>query len=362
MKLIDTLFEGPLDVIGDIHGEIDGLRQLIHKLGYDTDGAHPDNRRLIFVGDLVDRGPDSPAVVDLVMRLVAAGNAQSVLGNHELNLLRGAPKKDNAWFMDPSSESAHPVKRASPAQRAKILAFLTTLPLALEREDLRIVHACWHADSIAKLRQHETEPSSVIDLYRQYDSALDAHWHEPAVTEQLRAESAPHGEKLADADWATPILLPTHAAFDADQQMSNPVRVVTSGMEAPTERPFWASGKWRMVERSKWWEDYDDATPVIVGHYWRRFHESQAMVGEKGGLDLFDGVAPHHWMGKRANVYCVDFSVGGRPAERVNAATPPFLCQLSALRVPEWEVIHDDRAEAWLIGAPGGNPQFHGSR
>jgi hypothetical protein len=75
-SLVQPLFEGPVDVVDDIHGEIDALRSLMHHLGYADDGTHPKNRRLVFVGDLTDRGPDSPAVFDLVKRLVDSGRAQ----------------------------------------------------------------------------------------------------------------------------------------------------------------------------------------------------------------------------------------------------------------------------------------------
>ena len=68
-SLIQPLFDGPLDIIGDVHGEIDPLRSLLRHLGYDDGGLHPDGRRLVFVGDLTDRGPDSPAVVNLIQRL-----------------------------------------------------------------------------------------------------------------------------------------------------------------------------------------------------------------------------------------------------------------------------------------------------
>ena len=94
---IRALFEGPIDIVGDIHGEIDALRDLLGQLGYDTTGQHPDGRRLVFIGDLTDRGPDSPAVFELVSGLVARGLAQCVLGNHELNLLRQARKEGNGW-------------------------------------------------------------------------------------------------------------------------------------------------------------------------------------------------------------------------------------------------------------------------
>jgi hypothetical protein len=96
--LVRQLFAGPIDVVGDVHGELGALRRLLGRLGYARDGAHPEGRRLAFVGDLVDRGPDTPGVLALVRRLVEAGRAQCVLGNHEFNVLRGVRKPDNSWF------------------------------------------------------------------------------------------------------------------------------------------------------------------------------------------------------------------------------------------------------------------------
>ena len=83
--LIAPLRDGPVDVVGDVHGEIDALNALLAQLGYDERGAHPQGRHLVFIGDLCDRGPDSPAVLERVMDLVQRGAAQGVLGNHELN-------------------------------------------------------------------------------------------------------------------------------------------------------------------------------------------------------------------------------------------------------------------------------------
>jgi protein phosphatase len=89
---------GPFDVIGDVHGCREELELLLGgELGYilDRDDAgrpvnahHPDGRRAIFLGDLVDRGPDTPGVLRLVMGMVAASTALCVTGNHEAKLLR----------------------------------------------------------------------------------------------------------------------------------------------------------------------------------------------------------------------------------------------------------------------------------
>ena len=88
---------GPFDVIGDVHGCRTELTELLTALGYAVtadDAVHPDGRRALFLGDLVDRGPDSPGVLRLVMGMVAAGHALAVPGNHENKLvraLRGSP-------------------------------------------------------------------------------------------------------------------------------------------------------------------------------------------------------------------------------------------------------------------------------
>ncbi|MER5665187.1 polynucleotide kinase-phosphatase [Streptomyces mirabilis] len=82
-----THLTGPFDIIGDIHGCASELETLLGKLGY-VDGAHPEGRTAVFVGDLVDRGPDTPAVLRRVMSMVAAGDALCVPGNHENKLGR----------------------------------------------------------------------------------------------------------------------------------------------------------------------------------------------------------------------------------------------------------------------------------
>lgn len=94
---------GPFDVIGDVHGCRAELESLLTRLGYlltrddagrPVDAAHPDGRTAVFVGDLVDRGPDTPGVLRLVMGMVAAGTALCVAGNHEHKLVRALAGRD----------------------------------------------------------------------------------------------------------------------------------------------------------------------------------------------------------------------------------------------------------------------------
>jgi protein phosphatase len=92
---------GPFDIIGDIHGCFDETIALLCKLGYNVrndeatpTARHPDGRQAFFVGDLVDRGPKSPAVLRLVMTMVRQGCALCVPGNHDIKLMRKLEGKD----------------------------------------------------------------------------------------------------------------------------------------------------------------------------------------------------------------------------------------------------------------------------
>ena len=89
---------GPFDIIGDVHGCYDELRALLENLGYapgpPSAWSHPEGRRAIFLGDLVDRGPRVPDCLRLVMDMVAARTALCVPGNHEMKLLKKLDGKD----------------------------------------------------------------------------------------------------------------------------------------------------------------------------------------------------------------------------------------------------------------------------
>lgn len=89
---------GPFDIIGDVHGCHDELRDLLANLGWEVkeDAAapygvtafHPEGRKLVFLGDLVDRGPQAVAVLKLAMSMTAEGSAMCVPGNHDMKLLK----------------------------------------------------------------------------------------------------------------------------------------------------------------------------------------------------------------------------------------------------------------------------------
>lgn len=351
MGLIQPLPDGPLDIVGDIHGEYDALCTLLAHLGYDRDGRHPQGRTLVFVGDLCDRGPDSPAVFAGVQRLIEAERAVAVLGNHEVNLLRQDPKDGAGWFFDERVDRDQskyaPFSRPSESERQRIVDFVATLPLALERPDLRIVHAAWVQHHIDAVRDVPIKAlRSTYDAWEQMASEKKRHTD---LGQRMQAE-------LQDWPWGLesqerrPPFLHARAEHEANKQMLNPLKVLTAGVERTGKQPFFAGGKWRFSDRVAWWDEYDQAIPVVVGHYWRRLHPiNRASVG-KEDPDLFADTSPLHWHGKHHNVFCVDFSVGGRWTARKAGDDLGRDFKLAALRWPEKVLMFDDGSRQDTVG------------
>lgn len=350
MSLIQPLPDGGVDIIGDIHGEIDALQALLRHLGYDEEGNHRQDRRLVFVGDLCDRGPDSPGVIRRVKDLVEAGRAHMVLGNHEMNLLRDDAKDGSGWYFPERAKRDEaryaPYERAEGPAREEIRAFLAGLPIGLERPDLRVVHAAWTADAAARIR---TVPlGGATEQFKRWHDESDAKVESSGLLKRYLEETEAFKTRLEDAGAEVPFLEDT-ADYDVASQMNNPLKVVTSGVERRASKPFFSSNKWRFAERVRWWDEYQDETPVVIGHYWRSRQPIDRNSIGKGGPDLFEGVGPHAWHGARKNVFCVDFSVGKRYSERKSSPRGKSDFHLAALRWPERTIRFDTGEEESTI-------------
>jgi hypothetical protein len=164
------------DVIGDIHGHAGKLAALLRTLGYrERAGAwrHPDpGRAAIFVGDFIDRGPGQLATIAIVRGMLDAGTAQAVMGNHEFNAVawhtpdrhaagghlrkrNGRNQAQHAAFL---GEAAH-----DPALHQELVDWFLALPVWLDLPGLRVVHACWSPDHVARL-QPLLRPGNRLDL------------------------------------------------------------------------------------------------------------------------------------------------------------------------------------------------------
>lgn len=306
---IRPLPPGPVDIVGDVHGWLEPLERLLARLGYGPQGEHPAGRRLVFLGDVVDRGPASLAVLERVRELVDSGRALLVLGNHELNLLvHREPRRGhgNAWFF-----------ALPPSRQEELRAWIEAQPLALERPDLRVVHACWDPGAVARLAAGPSRP-------------LRPFWEELRQGLRRRAETEEDPVRR-----------------DLLRQNEDPVKVLTSGLEVPAPEPYEAGGRLRRTARDPWWERYREGPAVVFGHYWRSL--SGEPVHAAGFRYLFAGIPALAPLGPGGRAWCIDYSMGA--GLRRGAG-------LAALRWPEGELVVEEAppAPGWPQAAPSSPP------
>ena len=138
---------GPFDIIGDVHGCFDELHALLTDLGYtitatngDIHAQHPEGRKAVFLGDLVDRGPKVPEVLKLVMSMTGAGTALAVPGNHDSKLMRKLRGRD-VQITHGLAESLKQLEDEPPEFKEKVADFIDSLVSHYVLDDGRLVVA-----------------------------------------------------------------------------------------------------------------------------------------------------------------------------------------------------------------------------
>ena len=180
-----------IDVIGDIHGYADKLVGLLKQLGYVHNGQYfvpPEGHRALFIGDLMDRGPQQVATLEIVFAMLDADVADAVMGNHEYNALAFAtPDPDVPGEYLRSHDAVHTrqheaflaeVPFGSAAHQYWLKRFYE-IPLWLETDYACFVHACWDVDSMAVLKPLLTAdncltPHALEVTSREFSPAFDA--------------------------------------------------------------------------------------------------------------------------------------------------------------------------------------------
>ncbi len=232
-----------LDIIADVHGMIATFHSMLKRLGYERHGdrwLHPAGRRLVQLGDLVDRGPDPLGCVELMQELVQSDIADFVLGNHEVNAL--------GWFVGARAHTdanrrqfrvtLNQIERDA-ARWDRAARFLRTQPLSAERHGMRFVHAAWIPEALHGL------PTTLAsdDIVRA--TGRGGRYHESIET-------------------------------------------ALKGPEEDAPQPFEDEhGITRRRRRVRWWDDYPAHAPTVCfGHYW--FHGTPRLLGVSGNAICLD--------------------------------------------------------------------------
>ncbi len=171
---------GPFDLLGDVHGCLDEVLALLTALGYhiaSTDHpqhpwtvSHPDGHRVVFLGDLVDRGPDTPGVLRLAMAMSAEGSALCIKGNHDDRLVRKLRGRA-VQITHGLGASLEQLAREPADFVLGVVAFLDGLAGHYVLDDGKLVVA--HAGLKASLHGMDTPAARSFALYGQPTGATD---------------------------------------------------------------------------------------------------------------------------------------------------------------------------------------------
>lgn len=167
------------DIIGDVHGCASVLVELLVKLNYQKNPAGvyvfagKGCRKVIFLGDLVDRGPEIRQTLALVKAMVDEGSAQVVLGNHEFSAIAYFTPIKKGFLRQHTLRSDEQIKETLQQFSGLVhewqvyLQWFKSLPLFLEFDDFRVVHACWDhaliAEYKAAFQSHSLSPQRIIE-------------------------------------------------------------------------------------------------------------------------------------------------------------------------------------------------------
>ena len=282
-------------IIGDVHGHLDALERLLAHLG--VGGEVPAGTELVFLGDLIDRGPESAQVVDRVMALCRQGRARCILGNHEFNFVqfntetapgsgvyRRKRSDKNLTEVAETWSSYRAYGKKANEVRVQHVEWMKTLPVALSLDGIQMVHACWSPELLAE------------------------------------CEARNDGWYLSEQDWDT--------AWQKGTAAYQRVETLCKGLEQRLPEGVWFYDKGGVVRydarvcwwnrRPSTWEDYIRAPNID----WSQLPEVFT-AGDHGLAPTQPTLFGHYWFENEpslisGNAACLDFSVA-RPGGRLCA-------------------------------------------
>ena len=283
------------DLVGDIHGQAPELEGLLDKLSYKkVDGVwQHTNRKIIFLGDFVDRGDYQKEVIDIVKPMVEQGYALSVMGNHEYNAIAFCTKNDKGDYLRPHNIKNIKQHRAfikayrdNSEEYKSVIEWFKTLPLWLELPELNIIHACWDESLMNKIMDFQNSNLLTNDLL--HLSADKNNWQYEAIETLLKGKEIP---------------LPNgHSFLDKDKNRRHEIRIQWWEQNAGTyQEAFLGPESARThIPNDPIKGDHlitygHDKKPLFLGHYW--------MEGEPVLL--------------ASNIVCLDYSVAKKGGKLV---------------------------------------------
>ena len=263
-----------IDFIGDIHGCFDSLKQLLERLGYEKKNGiyQHSERHAIFVGDLIDRGPNIRETLELVCNMCRVGSARMVLGNHEYNAVRF--QRETVEYLRTGDESLLPQRllklmketleqfQEFPQQWQSFCQWFSSLPLFIEEDGYRVVHACWDQELIDLYQKHYVKEGINEDFIE--SSKVEGSFESQVVDRLTRGTSMPlpDGMQLESRDGFIRRFFRTKFWAHSPETYGDVVFQPDPLPYDVAEHPIRCDHKERLVNYP------EDQPPVFFGHYW----------------------------------------------------------------------------------------------
>lgn len=264
------------DIIGDVHGCGSTLERLLEQMGYRRLAGvwQHAQRKALFLGDIIDRGPRIREALHIVRDMVTAGHAQCIMGNHEFSALAWstpAPAGSGRRFVREHNERHHRQIRetleqfaAWPQEWADFLDWFYQLPLFLDMGDFRLVHACWDPQLISAFAAQY--PQGCIDDDFVRSSVQGGSLAGQVLDRLLRGTDMrlPHGMTMTGKDGFTRAFFRTKFWEENPQTYGDIVFQPDGLPDEIAARPLSDTQKAELLV-------YGQEQPILfVGHYWQQ--------------------------------------------------------------------------------------------
>lgn len=262
------------DLIGDVHGCMMTLVKLLEQLGYRKQNGvyrHP-NRKVVFIGDIIDRGPRIRESLHIVRDMVEQGSAYIVMGNHEYNALgyctRARAGSGHTYLREHNERHNRLIREtldqfeAYPTEWNDFLDWFYQMPLFLEMEHFRVVHACWDSKMINQFK--DQFGGNLINEDFLHASMVKESFAGQIMDRLLRGTDMrlPNSEYIVGKDGYTRHFFRTKFWNDNPQVYQDVVFQPDPLPEHIAQRALTEKEKEQLLS-------YDlHQPPVFVGHYW----------------------------------------------------------------------------------------------
>jgi len=162
------------DIIGDIHGHASTLIQLLKSLGYEKDESgvfSHQERKAVFLGDFIDRGIEEESVIKIVKPMIESGHAKAVMGNHEFNAIcyhtyhpqTEIPLREHSARNIKTHQAFLDEYPVGDKKTIDVINWFKTLPLFIELDGFRVIHACWHDQTLKGIKPQLNADNTLPD-------------------------------------------------------------------------------------------------------------------------------------------------------------------------------------------------------